>query len=80
MVNSPFAMVAEDKETTMTEKRPQYLTYRELAQVLNLPLGTLYHRVSRKEIPHVRLGRRLVRFDVEEIGKWLKAQEVTTTR
>jgi excisionase family DNA binding protein len=38
------------------------LTYAQAARFLNLRLGTLYALVSRKEIPHVRLGKRLVRF------------------
>lgn len=65
----------------MIEKRtPRYLSYPELAQALNLPLGTLYSKVASRSIPHVRLGRRLVRFDAEEISRWLKAQEVTAAR
>ena len=61
-------------------KTKKLLTYAEAAELTSLPLGTLYHRVSKKEIPHLRLGRRLVRFDAEEITRWLKAQEVTAAR
>jgi excisionase family DNA binding protein len=57
------------------KKKPKYLTYPELAQALNLPLGTLYSNVASRSIPHVRLGRRLVRFDADQISAWLKAQE-----
>lgn len=74
------ATVVEAKENTMTEKKTQYLTYAELSEATNLPVGTLYHRVAKKQIPHVRLGRRLVRFDSDEIARWLKAQEVTAAR
>lgn len=62
------------------KKKPKYLTYPELAEALNLPLGTLYSKVAGRSIPHVRLGRRLVRFDAEEIARWLKAQEVAAAR
>jgi excisionase family DNA binding protein len=40
----------------------ELLTYAQAARFLNVRLGTLYALVSRKEIPHVRLGKRLVRF------------------
>jgi excisionase family DNA binding protein len=38
------------------------LTYAQAARFLNVRLGTLYSLVSRKEVPHVRFGKRLVRF------------------
>jgi excisionase family DNA binding protein len=74
-------MTAADKETiTMNEKRPKYLTYPELAQALNLPVGTLYSKVASHSIPHVRLGRRLVRFDTDKIAAWLRAQEIAPAK
>lgn len=82
MVAFVLAMVARHTETsTMNDKKPKkFITYSELAELTNLPLGTLYHRVAEKKIPHVRLGRRLVRFDAEEIARWLKAQEVAPAK
>jgi len=38
------------------------LTYRETSEILNIPISTLYSRVSEKTIPHVRIGPRMVRF------------------
>ncbi len=40
----------------------ELLDYREASEILGLPVGTLYAKVSRKEIPHVRFGIRSVRF------------------
>ena len=62
------------------KKKPKYLTYPELALELNLPLGTLYSKVASRSIPHVRLGRRLVRFDADQIAAWLKAQEIAPAK
>lgn len=46
-------------------------TYKQTADFLNMPIGTLYALVSEGRIPHIRLGNRLVRFDQDEIERWL---------
>ena len=50
------------------------LTYRELSDLLNIPVGSLYCKVFRGEIPHLRLGKRTVRFDEAAIAAWLAAR------
>ena len=52
------------------------LNYDETADLLGLRLSTLYSMVSRGQIPHVRLGPRLVRFDAEVLHAWLDARRV----
>lgn len=52
------------------------LTYVETARLLGLPLGTVYSLVSQRRIPHVRLGPRLVRFDRDELERWLAARRI----
>lgn len=47
------------------------MTYRQAAELLQLPVGTVYSMVARRGIPHVRLGRRLVRFNRDDIDNWL---------
>lgn len=56
--------------------RAELLTYREVAGMIGVPLGTLYEKVARREIPHVRLGRRLVRFERSAIDAWLRDRRV----
>ena len=64
----------------MTEgKGSQLLRYREAAERLNVPLATLYSLVSRREIPHVRLGGRAVRFDAERLNRWIAERSVEPT-
>ena len=58
----------------MSEAR--LLSYVQAAQVLGLRVGTLYSMVSRREIPHVRLGPRLVRFIATELEAWIKTKRV----
>lgn len=50
------------------------LTYQQVATYLNVKIGTVYSWVARGEIPHVRLGRRVVRFPKAEIQKWMAAR------
>lgn len=55
---------------------PKMLTYKDAADLLGLQLGTLYAMVSRRQVPHVRLGRRLVRFDAVSLDEWVRARRV----
>ena len=55
---------------------PDMLDYPQTATLLGVKLGTLYSLVSRREIPHHRLGRRLVRFERAEIESWIRARAV----
>lgn len=52
------------------------LTYRELAERLQMKRSSLYSLVCRGKIPHIRLSRRSVRFDADEIAAWLEARRV----
>jgi excisionase family DNA binding protein len=52
------------------------LTYEELRRLLHLPLGTLYALVHDQRIPHLRLGKRLVRFRVSDVERWLAERAV----
>ena len=55
----------------------ELITYGQAASYLGLKKGTLYAMVSRRQIPHVRLGPRLVRFDAEELRGWVEARRVS---
>ncbi|MAF77941.1 MAG: hypothetical protein CME60_07245 [Halobacteriovoraceae bacterium] len=49
-----------------------YLTYSEVSRLLNIKIGTLYSLVSKRQIPHIRLGHRTVRFSKSEILRWIE--------
>jgi len=53
-----------------------YLNYQETAKAFGISLGTLYAMVSKKQIPHIRLGNRFVRFSREELEKFFKAHQI----
>jgi excisionase family DNA binding protein len=54
----------------------ELMTYAEAAVLLNVPKGTLYTWVFEKRVPHIRLGKRMVRFSRLQIAKWLQANNV----
>ena len=51
----------------MEKKISEKWNYKRTAEVIGVPIGTVYYWVSKGEIPHLRLGNRLVRFDSDEI-------------
>ncbi|MEO1480823.1 MAG: excisionase family DNA-binding protein [Myxococcota bacterium] len=50
--------------------------YKETSIYLGIPLGTLYAKVARRGIPHVRLGPRHVLFDWDELDRWIEEHRV----
>jgi predicted DNA-binding transcriptional regulator AlpA len=57
-------------------KDDKLLSYPEAATFLDMALGSLYSKVSRKEIPHLRLSPRMVRFSRCELIAWIDARRV----
>ena len=52
------------------------LTYAQAADLLAIPIGTLYAWVHQRRIPHHRLSGRMVRFDRGELQGWLEGHRV----
>ncbi len=55
----------------------QFLSIDEASSVLSLKKDTLYHMVSRRQIPHYKI-RKLVRFRLSDIEAWIEARRVET--
>lgn len=55
---------------------PKLLTVAEVAELLGMTEGAVRNLVYRRQIPHLRVGGRRVRFDAAEIADWLAAQRV----
>ena len=47
-----------------------YLTYKQAAHYLSVPIGTLYAWVYEKRIPHFRLSGRTVRIKRADLDAW----------
>ena len=52
-----------------------YLTRKEVADLLKLPLRTLDSRVASKQIPDSRVSKRNVRFSRSQIDRWFLERE-----
>jgi excisionase family DNA binding protein len=53
--------------------RPErLLTINEVADLTGLAVGTLYHFVSQKRIPVVRLSKRCIRFRQSDLSDWIQ--------
>lgn len=48
------------------------LTIDQLVEFLNCSKSNVYQLVYRREIPHVKIGHRTLRFNPEEIKEWLQ--------
>ena len=52
------------------------LGYSEAAQLIGIAVGTLYSWVHKRQVPHIRLGSRLVRFSENELVRWLSDKQI----
>lgn len=50
--------------------------YKEASELTGMPVGTLYALVSKKKIPHIRIGRRHVLFAVHQLTEWISQHQV----
>jgi excisionase family DNA binding protein len=53
----------------------RYLDARGAASYLALTKKAVYHRVSRRTIPYIRVGR-LLRFDRDALDRWMRKSAV----
>ena len=64
-------LIVEKGEDKSTETPEQFLTIQEAAQFLNLTVPTLYSKVSRRELPVMKRGKRLY-FSNAELIDYIK--------
>lgn len=56
----------------------RFLTYAEVSARLGIKVETLYVMVHRGSIPHVRLSRRMVRFEPRVLDAWVAEHRMPT--
>ena len=56
------------------------LTIKQVASITGLAVGTLYHFVSQRRIPIVRISARCVRFRRSDIDAWLAERVIPPER
>lgn len=57
--------------TADSSAMPKYLNVRQLAQLLNISIPTVYRKIETREVPFYRIGG-VIRFNLEEIKSYLK--------
>ncbi len=57
-------------------RNERLLTIREVAEMTGLAVGTLYHFVTERRIPVVRLSKRCVRFRYSDLLEWVEMHTV----
>lgn len=62
---------------TTTRTRVGYV---DAAAHIGIKIGTLRAMVHRRQVPHIRLGPRLVVFDVAALDHWLQEHQVAPLR
>ena len=60
----------------MTNKTDKLINYNDAAAMMGVKIGTLYSMVARRQVPHLRLGPRLIRFSRAALEEWLDAHAV----
>jgi len=56
------------------------LTIGQVAELTGLTVGSLYHYVSQKRIPAIRLSRRCLRFRLSDLQGWFEEAAVYPAR
>jgi excisionase family DNA binding protein len=51
------------------------MNVKDVAAWLGLSVHAIYRKVQLKEIPHIRIGERTVRFNRSKVEAWLKQLE-----
>ena len=51
------------------------MTAKEVAELLNASDKVVYAMASRHELPSVKISSKMIRFDPEEIQKWLVSKK-----
>lgn len=50
------------------------LTVKELMEILNVSRDSIYRWRKEKDLPYVVIGKGSVRFDLDEVNKWIEGQ------
>lgn len=53
----------------------EFLTRKEAAELLKMPMRTLDYLVGTNQIPFARLGKRMVRFSETRLKEWFRERE-----
>lgn len=67
-------------KTTRGPKTAEMGGYAFASEVTGIGVNTLYSLVHSKRVPHIKLNRRLIRFNKTDLEEWLNSQKVEVVR
>lgn len=70
IVRSEIERFANEKKQP-TKETPEFLTIQEACKLLNLAKPTIYGHVSKRNLPHIKRGKKLM-FKRESLIAWLE--------
>ena len=53
----------------------KYLTRSEIAEMLRMSVPSVNYLTKTKQIPFIRIGKRAIRFDPDEITEWMETRK-----
>ena len=68
----------QNSTSSLRDAQPRLLTYKQLEDRYGIKVATAVGLVRSGRMPHVRFGRRFIRFDVAEIERWIAEHSVTS--
>lgn len=57
----------------------EFLTIKQLSELLKIPVNTLYSWTSQRKIPYKKVNGYLLRFKLQDIERWLDGAKVEPT-
>ena len=61
----------QTQDSSLTSEKG-LMSYQDAAEFIGMSKSWLEKRVSRKEVPHLKIGSKSVRFEVDRLAKWWK--------
>ena len=58
------------------DTQKKYMNLRELSLYLGVSRISIYRMIRRRKLPFISLSKRMLRFNVQEIDKWMNKNEV----
>lgn len=66
------ALLLKKNEQHSTQLQEEFLTVKQASELLNLSVPTLYSKISRRELPVMKRGKRLY-FSKQELTEYIKS-------
>ncbi len=65
---------------TETERNTETLTAPQVAELLQIPVSSVWRAVRAGTIPHFRVGERLVRFNRSALTEWMRQRSAAASK